>query len=146
MRSRYVAYTVRNADYLLRTWHPSTRPAALHDLAQTQWKGLDVIQTEAGSATDSKGVVEFRAHYVANHRATSIHEISRFAKENGQWYYVDALPDAAPTGSRKMNRNAPCPCGSGKKYKRCCGRYEAVWDLDSERFRSTVTCVFYSYE
>ncbi len=122
MRSRYVAYTLGNADYLLRTWHPSTRPAALHDLALTQWQGLQVIRTKAGSATDKKGIVEFQAHYIVHRTSKVMHETSRFIKENGQWFYVEAMPDATPTKPNRTRRNAPCPCGSGKKYKRCCGR------------------------
>ena len=61
MRSRYTAYVERDTNYLLKTWHPSTRPANIDPATIPEWYGLHIVNTEAGSETDSKGVVEFKA-------------------------------------------------------------------------------------
>ncbi len=89
MRSRYTAYTLRREDYLLATWHPSTRPNSL-GLAQdaaTKWLGLEVKRHELQDANHA--VVEFVARYRVNGRAHRMHETSRFVRENGRWFYVD---------------------------------------------------------
>ncbi len=116
MRSRYTAYSHNNSDYLLKTWHRTTRPSTL-DLAQEQpeWLGLTVCRTEAGAINDTTGTVEFIARYRTEGRAYIIHEVSRFVKEEGRWYYVDGTLS-------QTSQNSPCPCGSGKKFKRCCGK------------------------
>lgn len=92
MRSRYAAYTMNNGDYLLASWHSSTRPAEL-DLSREErfvkWLALDVLSTQAGTASDEAGVVEFVARYKVNGRAQRLHEVSRFRKEDGRWFYVD---------------------------------------------------------
>ncbi len=117
MRSRYSAYVLQRADYLLQTWHPSTRPASL-DLAAENvvWLKLEIIETKQGSAKDDEGLVEFVAHS----QGGQLHERSRFRKESSYWYYLDGalLP---PVATVKPGRNDPCPCGSGKKFKKCCG-------------------------
>lgn len=92
MRSRYAAYTMNNADYLLASWHESTRPAEL-DLSREErfvkWLALDVLSTQAGGPDDEAGVVEFVARYKVNGRAQRLHEVSRFRKEGERWFYVD---------------------------------------------------------
>ena len=91
MRSRYVAYVRGRADYLLQTWHPSTRPATL-DLEgeSVRWLGLKVIRVEAGGREDQQGTVEFVARYKVGGRAHRLHEISRFVREGGGWFYREA--------------------------------------------------------
>jgi len=91
MRSRYVAYVLAREDYLLRTWHGSTRPAqlGLENAGAVKWLGLKILRTEAGSETDHAAVVEFMARYQVNGRAERLHETSRFVREAGQWLYVD---------------------------------------------------------
>lgn len=121
MRSRYVAFALRNVDYLLRTWHPSTRPISIADSSLPELYGLQIVRTEAGSETDGEGVVEFRAQHALKKKIKSIQEISRFVKENGKWLYVGDALESAPAESHKIARNTRCPCGSGKKFKRCCG-------------------------
>ena len=92
MRSRYTAYTLKHADYLLATWHPDVRPNQL-DLsdsdAPVKWLGLDVLNHEAGQPGDLAGIVEFVARYKVNGRAYRLHEISRFDFLDGRWYYRD---------------------------------------------------------
>jgi SEC-C motif-containing protein len=91
MRARYTAYTLAREDYLLRTWHPSTRPQALglRAAAPVKWLGLAILRTHSGGPHDSDGTVEFMARYKPSGRAERLHEVSRFVKENGQWFYVD---------------------------------------------------------
>jgi SEC-C motif-containing protein len=91
MRSRYSAYVLAREDYLLRTWHGSTRPAQLdlQNAGPVKWLGLKILRTEAGGANDREAVVEFVARYQVNGRAERLHEISRFVREAGQWLYVD---------------------------------------------------------
>jgi len=89
MRSRYTAYTRLSEDYLLATWHPSTRPASL-GLAEdvpTKWLGLDVKRHEQQDANHA--IVEFVARYKVNGRAHRLREVSRFVREDGRWFYVD---------------------------------------------------------
>jgi len=121
MRSRYVAYLLKDESYVLRTWHRSTRPDSLELAGGPNWRSLD-IRSSAGDAGADSAAVEFVARYVAGGRAGSLHEVSRFVREEGQWFYLDGevRPDPAPRA--KVGRNASCPCGSGRKFKRCCGR------------------------
>jgi SEC-C motif-containing protein len=89
MRSRYTAYTLLREDYLLATWHASTRPArlGLAEDAPTKWLGLEVKRHE--EQDEHHAVVEFVARYKVNGRAHRLHEVSRFVREAGQWFYLD---------------------------------------------------------
>lgn len=88
MRSRYSAFVLDDLDYLLATWHPSTRPTTLEpNPPAIKWLGLDVRKHQVlGPETQ---LVEFVARHRLAGRATRLHEISRFVLENGQWFYVD---------------------------------------------------------
>jgi SEC-C motif-containing protein len=89
MRSRYVAYVRLNEAYLLATWHPTTRPAALHLDAEPppHWIGMTVKRHAVQDADHA--IVEFIARHKINGRAFRLHETSRFVRENGRWFYVD---------------------------------------------------------
>ena len=89
MRSRYSAYVLQRADYLLATWHPSTRPASLSfDGDATRWLGLEVKRHVV--IDTQQAVVEFVArHRSGGGRAQRLHETSRFVREGGRWFYVD---------------------------------------------------------
>ena len=123
MRSRYSAYVRKDHEYLLRTWHTSSRPTAesLDMPEDFNWTGLEILHTEAGGPGDENGTVEFVANYQTPAITNRLHEKSSFVREDGQWYYVDGktLTDQ-PLRSEKLGRNQPCHCGSGKKYKKCC--------------------------
>ena len=122
MRSRYTAYVVKDVNYLLRTWHSSTRPATIVSAEIPEWYGLHIVRTESGDENYNHGVVEFKAKAIYKKKIWNLHEVSRFAKENNQWLYVDGdMLESPPAISNKVGRNARCPCGSGKKYKKCCG-------------------------
>lgn len=119
MRSRYTAFVLKQADYLINTWHPDCQAAAFREdlesgFARTQWQGLTVFETAPGK-NENEGYVSFVARFNEQGKSGAIIECSRFLKENGRWYYID--------GKRPVfGRNDPCPCGSQKKFKKCCGQ------------------------
>lgn len=129
MRSRYTAYAQSNVDYIAATMKEeaakdfnaeATKIWAQH----TKWLGLEVLQATPVTTETKVGFVEFIAHYIFNNKKENIHEVSEFHQENDRWYYVDGKhTDTAnsPGDSIKIGRNDICPCGSGKKYKKCCG-------------------------
>jgi len=91
MRSRYSAFVRRNEGYLLRTWHPRTRPERVEFDPGMRWTGLEILDTADGSAFHSTGTVTFRASF----KGGSLHERSRFERFEGAWVYVDGdFPDA----------------------------------------------------
>jgi len=88
MRSRYSAFVLGRADYLLATWHPSTRPAALEpDPPGLRWLGLEVRRHAVQDAEHA--TVAFVARHKLGGRATRLQETSRFVREDGRWYYLD---------------------------------------------------------
>lgn len=89
MRSRYSAYVLGEEDYLLDTWHPAYRPRQLTQVPGQKWLGLKIKATIRGRATDTTGTVEFVARYKVDGRGYRLHEISRFVREAGHWYYTD---------------------------------------------------------
>ncbi|GAA4663469.1 YchJ family metal-binding protein [Streptomyces chumphonensis] len=89
MRSRYAAFVVGDTDYLLRTWHPDTRPAELRPDGEQVWLRLDVLSSTDGGPFNAEGTVEFRAHYAVPGGVGSLHERSRFVRHRGRWVYVD---------------------------------------------------------
>ncbi|WP_123943722.1 MULTISPECIES: YchJ family protein [unclassified Frondihabitans] len=91
MRSRYSAFAVGDAVYLLATWDPALRPDSLNLDEGVRWYRLDIIATERGGMLDTTGIVEFRAHYRDDGGAHTLHERSTFSKQRGRWLYVMAL-------------------------------------------------------
>ncbi len=89
MRSRFSAFALGEEAYLLRTWHPSTRPDHLELDAQLRWYRLDVTSTSRGGPFDDAGTVEFTAYYRSPEGAGTQHEVSRFVREGGAWSYLD---------------------------------------------------------
>jgi SEC-C motif-containing protein len=89
MRSRYSAYALGKTAYLLATWHASTRPPALalDEEPRSRWIGLAIRRHEQADADHA--VVEFVARHRIGGRAHRLHEISRFVREDGRWYYLD---------------------------------------------------------
>jgi SEC-C motif-containing protein len=116
-------------DYLQRTMHRSTRDKFDEASAgswskQSEWLGLEILSTAAGNPEDSVGKVEFVARYKKDDKEENHHEIAHFKRDQEKWYFVDGKLQGAETFVRaapKVGRNEPCPCGSGKKYKKCCG-------------------------
>ena len=91
MRSRYGAFVLLNPGYLLRTWHPDTRPAGLELDPAMQWRRLDIVSTSRGGPLDTEGIVEFQAHFRHSGERGVHHETSRFLRVDRRWYYLDAV-------------------------------------------------------
>ena len=129
MRSRYTAYTTQEIDYIVDTHDPSVtgdvdRDATLEWAQKSEWLGLEIVDTEAGGKDDEEGAVEFIARYSVDGKEAFHHERSRFRRHEGNWVYLDSgmvKPKPIVREEPKVGRNEPCPCGSGKKYKKCCG-------------------------
>lgn len=141
MRSRYTAYTQADIAYVKKTLAPESS----HDFnaadakkwaTQSEWKGLKIISTEKGGTDDTVGTVEFVATYAQQGETIEHHEVAKFRKDKKQWLFVDAEAHTHKEGedhhhhekvqtyvreTAKVGRNDPCTCGSGKKYKKCCG-------------------------
>ena len=130
MRSRYSAYALQEIPYLHNTLHPDSRAAwdeegALRWSQSSVWNGLEIIQTEAGGPADEGGTVEFIAGFTMEGKRLQHHELAVFEKAGGRWYFKDGemvKPKQVRRDAPKIGRNDPCPCGSGKKYKKCCGK------------------------
>ena len=130
MRSRYTAYVRSDTAYLEATLLPRKRAGfsaqgTLDWNRDVVWSGLRVVGSGAGDGDDAAWV-EFEASYVKAGEPELMHEVSRFRRKGGRWFYVDGRLDGeAQTlpveGRPRVGRNAPCPCGSGRKFKHCCG-------------------------
>ena len=88
MRSRYTAFVLGEAEYLQQTWHERTRPSSLQ-LDDVRWLGLKICGVQQGGIDDEQGKVEFIARYKLNGRGYRLHEVSRFVKQGGRWFYLD---------------------------------------------------------
>jgi len=129
MRSRYSAYVMKEIDHLLSSLHPDHRSDFNQDTTRawaerSAWHRLDVLSTAGGGVEDSEGTVEFVATFTDNGTRHEHHELSSFKKEDGIWYLVDGKvlpPKQFVRAEPKTGRNDPCICGSGRKFKKCCG-------------------------
>lgn len=129
MRSRYSAFVVQEPEYIFETHNPKTRDEVnLEEItawsAQSIWEGLSIISSENGEEGDDTGMVEFVARYTVGNKSNSHHEKSTFNKVDGKWFFTDGalINDTVRRDGAKVGRNDPCPCGSGKKFKKCCAR------------------------
>ncbi|MFZ9595616.1 MAG: YchJ family protein [Bdellovibrionia bacterium] len=130
LRARYTAFTLHEIDFILSSHHSRTRDEVkreeIEQWAQNStWLGLQIVQTEAGKKEDSTGTLIFSAHYEEQGKKQEHWEKSIFEKEDGQWKFLDAQGIHTGTYQRsepKIGRNDLCPCGSTKKYKKCCGK------------------------
>jgi SEC-C motif-containing protein len=133
MASRYVAYSKSAIDYLFATHDPKTRAQADRKAIETwaknaAWQGLEIVSTERGGVEDNDGTVEFIARYELDGKQHEHHELATFRRIDGQWFFVDgAFVGRQPVrrDEAKQSRNELCRCGSGKKYKKCCGSVAA---------------------
>ncbi|MEU6713350.1 YchJ family metal-binding protein [Nonomuraea sp. NPDC046802] len=91
MRSRFSAFGVGDAAYLLRTWHPSARPARIDLDRKTRWVRLEVLESTGGSVVHTEGTVRFRAHYLDRGRPCEMEEHSRFVRLEGRWVYAGTM-------------------------------------------------------
>lgn len=120
MRSRYVAYTMVNIPYIVETTVPSQQKLLDQQAMQewgesTRWSGLEIIK-HTPNLSKTHASVEFKASFKTENGIEAHHELSLFVKIEGRWYFVDPT---VPLPTMKQ----PCVCGSGKKFKHCCGNY-----------------------
>ena len=128
MRARFSAHCLRNYDFLVESTHPEHRQGvSVEEISQwashVEWTSLEVHSAVPG-ANDDEGKVSFTAHYTIRDVEQELREDAEFAKEDGKWFYVDGIVHGHEPFRReqpKVGRNEPCPCGSGKKHKKCCG-------------------------
>ena len=146
MRSRYSAHVAKDVKYLRESLAPESRhdydeASAKKWMSSAEFKGLEIQSVKNGGEGDKKGTVEFTATYAMDGKTFEHHEVSQFRKDpqNHSWYFVkgDAHTHEEGHGHHhgpggagpqepikraepKVGRNDPCPCGSGKKYKKCC--------------------------
>ena len=129
MRARYTSYVVGEIDYIINSCEEGEgigeidRKATEDWSKQSQWNGLKILRTEKGEK-EGEEIVEFEADY-SRHNMQDIHPELSLCKEVGDaWEYVagNVIPTTVTRVGAKVGRNDPCPCGSGKKYKQCCGR------------------------
>ena len=124
MRSRYTAYVKGCAAYILSSWHSSTRPAELTLEANPDWSGLKIVNaSDTKNGQCDEAYVEFIAGFMDNGVPGVLQERSRFILEQGEWRYVDGeqIEVSESRFIKKHGRNDLCSCGSGRKFKRCCG-------------------------
>ncbi|MCK5446089.1 MAG: YchJ family protein [Rhodospirillaceae bacterium] len=128
MRSRYTAHVMGNFEHVANTHAPEIQDTFNKSAAQAQWKdtewlGLEIRETTDGGPDDETGTVTFTARFKEDGQVHAHREHSVFRRESGEWVYVDGTinPPIEPRRVEKIGRNDPCPCGSGKKYKKCCG-------------------------
>ena len=130
MRARYSAYVVHNIDFIVNTVERGEKIAEIDRKAtedwsnKSTWHGLKILRTEKGGPDDNEGIVEFEATYTQKGIRDVHHEVAGFRKVDGKWLYTEGLlrPTTVVREGRKIGRNEPCPCGSGKKFKNCCGK------------------------
>ena len=135
MRSRYSGYVKGAVAYLKETLAPESRgdyneKDVIEWMKQSEWLGLQILKAEGNT-------VEFVAKYKTQGKILEHHEVSTFKKKGDQWYFVDGESHVHEEGkghqepkepkvpvvraAPKVGRNDPCSCGSGKKFKKCCG-------------------------
>jgi SEC-C motif domain protein len=130
MRARYAAYALGKVDFIMSSHDPDKLEEVDRDNTelwskQSEWQGLEILSADKGGANDDTGTVEFVARYKIKGMNVSHHERAQFRKHAGKWVFVDGEEVAPPPMHRdepRIGRNDPCPCGSGKKYKKCCGQ------------------------
>lgn len=127
MRSRYSAFVEADVDYILATYAKETCPLnereeILEWAKSVEWIGLEIINTKAGQEDQSEGFVEFKAHFKENGNINVLHENSFFRKETEKWVYVSGEYPKQQKARKLPGRNEVCFCGSGKKFKKCCGK------------------------
>lgn len=94
MRSRFTAFALGLPDYLLQTWHPTTRPSSLTLDPSQRWQRLDIVSASSGGPFDTRGTVTFRAWWRSDGERGVLEETSTFVREGGRWSYVDGVVSA----------------------------------------------------
>jgi len=119
MRSRYTAYALGNVDYIEATELDADRKSIEDWVRATRFLALRVLESERGQAEDEVGRVVFEADYEVNGQPGVHRETSEFCRRDGRWFFERGRQNPIRQAV-KVGRNDPCPCGSGKKSKKCC--------------------------
>ena len=130
MRARYSAFVKTEIDFLYNSISPAQQSDFNYEDAtdwskNSEWEGLEIIETVDGGPDDDTGTVEFIARFKQDNEEIRHHELASFEKIDGKWVFMDGIvpkPKQVIRETPKVGRNEPCPCGSGKKYKKCCGK------------------------
>jgi SEC-C motif domain protein len=131
MRARYTAYVVHEIDFIINSCQEGEGIADIDRKAtedwsrDSTWHGLRILSTQKGTESDDEGLVEFEADYTLHGMRDVHHETAAFKKVEGKgWMYTTGAlkTTTVKRDGKKIGRNDPCPCGSGKKYKYCCGK------------------------
>ena len=128
MRARYSAYAGAEMDFLFDSTHPKHREGYDHKGTRewaegAEWLGLEILETDRGGDEDSSGDVEFIARFRDKGGLREHHELAHFKREKGEWFFTEgSMVKPKPITVLKIGRNEPCTCGSGAKYKKCCGK------------------------
>lgn len=129
MRARYTAFVTRQIGDFLRDTLAAEKQGEF-DLREVEMSardaeglGFELRASEGGGEADETGAVEYVARFRIRGQIQAHHELATFRREDGRWLYVDGQvnPKGAPRQVVKVGRNDPCPCGSGQKFKKCCG-------------------------
>ena len=128
MRARYSAHVKVEVDFIYDTTHPDYREEYDHKGTKTwaeksEWHGLEILGITEGGPKDDKGEVEFIARFRDKDGVRSHHERGQFERKRKKWLFTEGtMVKSKPLSVTKIGRNDPCSCGSGKKYKKCCGK------------------------
>ena len=131
MRARYTSYVKHEIDFIINSCEEGEKIAEIDRKATEQWSkestwhGLKILNTQKGQEADDEGLVDCEASDTDKNHLNEIHHEHAYCKTvNGKWLYEvgDVKPMTVVREGKKIGRNDPCPCGSGKKYKKCCGR------------------------
>lgn len=117
MRARYSAYGLAMKDFILSSWALESRPEHLTLNSEIRWFALEIVDSEPISAQSTSAHVSFVAKYVHHNRVFILEERSTFIKRSNRWFYLNG---DSRSYTLKLGGKATCPCGSGKKFKRCC--------------------------
>ncbi len=131
VRARYAAFALGNYAFIVQTMHPIDKHIVdeenlAKNMSNVHWHSLHI--TECGQEVGRNGdeifdTVTFSAVYETSGKLYTLSEVSYFQKIDGKLYYLESIshrPEAFKRPSPKIGRNDACPCGSGKKYKKCC--------------------------
>jgi SEC-C motif-containing protein len=113
MRSRYSAFALDKRQYLIDSWHTDYKPKLMEIDPSIKWVKLEIIESNST-------MVHFRAYSLINDQLSLLEEKSHFERIHNQWFYTTG--EQIPVQGYKISRNSSCLCGSGKKFKRCCGK------------------------
>lgn len=128
MRARYSAHVKVEVDFLLESTHPDCRKGYDHEgtrdwAENSDWHGIEILETVQGGPEDQEGEVVFAVRFHDKDGLRTHRERAQFKRKDKCWFFSEGIMvNSQPISSSKVGRNDPCPCGSGTKYKKCCGK------------------------